>query len=300
MILQIRLASSHGAIESKFPSASQGKRFLTKSSRHLQAGSNQRSDSVGDRKEYNRNCCADALPATDSTMESPPSPSLSVIVPAFNEQALIRKAALECLEDLRAAGLDDYELILVDDGSSDGTNAEMKKLAEQYSKVRVLRHKRNRGLGASIRTGLQAATGEFLAWIPGDAQFRLAPLLEALPLMENCDFVVGLRGARRPKEIIRRCISWCLHLFTRWMFSADATDYCGLYILRRRDLPRLVGKSDNVFFNMEMLLNARKSRMMIKTISTPSLPRVAGSSKIINIRTIARNTRDMFRYRFLS
>jgi hypothetical protein len=83
------------------------------------------------------------------------------------------------------------------------------------------------------------------------------------------------------------------------MFSIDATDYCGLFILRRRDLPKLMGESNDVFFHMELLVNASKARMRVKTTLTPLTARTAGHSKVANFRTVFRNTRDMFRYRFL-
>jgi glycosyltransferase involved in cell wall biosynthesis len=231
-------------------------------------------------------------------MTSPANVHLSVIILAFNEEALIGKSVLEALDDLKADGIEDYELVLVDDGSTDGTGTEMERLAKQYSRIRVLHHERNRGMGAGVRTGLEAAVGEYLMWLPGDAQFRLAPLLEAMPLMAECDFVIGLRPAARKRQVIRGFISWCLHSFTRFLFSVDATDYCGLFIMRRRDLPRLIGKSDDVFFTTELLVNAGRAKMRMKSTYTPVMPRTAGHSKVANLHTVFRNTRDMFRYRF--
>ncbi|MBX9815043.1 MAG: glycosyl transferase [Proteobacteria bacterium SG_bin5] len=106
-------------------------------------------------------------------------PRLSVILPSFNQAAFLPRA----LASLVAQDFTDWEAIAIDDGSTDDTPALLPAWAEAEPRLSVRRHARNRGLGAALNTGLDAARGEFIAYLPSDDQFfagHLASLVAAL------------------------------------------------------------------------------------------------------------------------
>jgi glycosyltransferase involved in cell wall biosynthesis len=156
----------------------------------------------------------------------PSSPRFTLLVPAYNEQATI-EAVLR-----RAAALDlDAELLVVDDGSSDGTVAAVERVqADLGERVRLLRHERNRGKGAAVRTGIAAARGEFLVIQDADLEYdpRDIPRLVG-PLLEGvADVVYGTR--LRGGEPQRAHLFWhhlgnrFLSLLTNVLFNTTISD----------------------------------------------------------------------------
>lgn len=117
--------------------------------------------------------------------------STSIVIPAYNESAAIAHTLQDlCTEPF----LSDAEIIVVDDGSSDDTSA---RVAE-FPRVRLIRHRVNRGYGASLLTGMRAATAQYIAWFDADGQHEVADLVHVLnTLIENdLDYVIGVRDSR--------------------------------------------------------------------------------------------------------
>src|SRR6478672_10472642 len=110
--------------------------------------------------------------------------SLSLILPAFNEAAGIAEAVAEA-DDALAQFAQNYEIIVVDDGSRDDTSAIVEHLIHTHPRVRLVRHPINRGYGAALRTGFEAARGDRIAFTDADGQFDLADLARLLPLTET-------------------------------------------------------------------------------------------------------------------
>src|SRR4051794_36414018 len=116
--------------------------------------------------------------------------SLSLILPAYNEAAGIASALAEADDALAAFGAD-YEILVVDDGSTDGTAAAVEAVTGERPCVRLLRHQANRGYGAALRTGFTAARGECVAFTDADAQFDLADLQKLLDQSDDVPVVAG-------------------------------------------------------------------------------------------------------------
>ncbi|MHC5172921.1 MAG: glycosyltransferase family 2 protein, partial [Planctomycetota bacterium] len=108
--------------------------------------------------------------------------------PCYNEKESIC-ALTEKTVSIAGGVCDDYEIILVDDGSSDGTAELADELAEKYPAVRVIHHPVNKGYGAALQSGFRAATKEYVFFTDGDGQFDIAELLDVLPLIARCDIV---------------------------------------------------------------------------------------------------------------
>src|SRR4051812_31454028 len=121
---------------------------------------------------------------------------LSLVLPAFNEEAGLRQALAEADESLGRLCAD-YEILVVDDGSRDGTATVAAEEALRRPHVRLLRHALNRGYGAALRSGFEAARFDRVAFTDADCQFHLDDLALLLPLAESAPVVVGYRVGRQ-------------------------------------------------------------------------------------------------------
>jgi dolichol-phosphate mannosyltransferase len=225
-----------------------------------------------------------------------PTPCVSVVVPCFNEAECVEPVARGALAALEKWSPARFELVLVDDGSTDGTRAAMERVAGSCASVRLVSHETNQGLGAALRTGFAACTGSVVTWIPGDGQFDLPSVLAGLPLLPAHDIVVALRQGR--KDPIRGLITLGFHGLTRLLFGFDPTDMCGIYIVKRDVLIGLQPRSRDIFLNLEIpILCARQGRS-VGHITLAIHPRLSGRSKVASVRTFVKNFWEMLRFRF--
>jgi len=223
-------------------------------------------------------------------------PYLSLVIPAYNEACIVEKAVLDALTLLDAQHADSYEVVLVDDGSSDATLSVLRTIESRRSAVLVVAHERNRGLGAALRTGFENCRGEVLTWIPADGQFDLREVLQGLPLMREYDIVVALR--RGEGHFKRIAITSCFHFLTWMLFRFNAAGMCGIYLIRRGVLEEIRPQAQNVFYNLEIPILCVKHGKRLARIQVGLLPRLGGVSKVSNMRTLSRNLVEMARIRF--
>src|SRR5258707_11746700 len=204
---------------------------------------------------------------------------ISLILPAYNEAAGIRQAIAEADNSLREL-VSDYEILVVDDGSADGTAAVVEEVARQRSHVRLLGHDRNRGYGAALRTGFDAARFEFVAFTDADCQFHLADLGRLLPLAESHPVVVGYRVDRKDPPR-RRILSWGYNLVVRGLLGTRVRDCdCALKVFRREVLPALRPETDGFFVNTEMLTKAQQRGFRVAEVGVCHRPRLHGTSTV--------------------
>lgn len=182
---------------------------------------------------------AAATETATRTGENPSSVCLSVVVPAFNEEENVVPLAEEIIAAL-AALPGGYELILIDDASTDTTPTVLRQL--NHPCVRPLFHRVNCGQSAAVATGFQAARGEWVATLDGDGQNDPAdlPAMLAQAIQENVDCVTGVRKKRRD-NFIRRFSSRVANGFRNWITGDQISDSgCGIRVVRRaavREVP---------------------------------------------------------------
>jgi dolichol-phosphate mannosyltransferase len=205
--------------------------------------------------------------------------SFSLIIPAYNEAPGIRQALQEA--DRALAGLvSDYEIVVVDDGSTDGTSAAVAEAARTQNKVRLLRHPGNRGYGAALRTGFETACGELVGFTDADRQFDLADLARLLPLTDRVPVVVGYRIDRQDPWP-RRFFSWGYNLLVRVLLGTGVRDCdCALKVFRKEALASLLPQTRGFFVNAEMLTRSRQLGFAVAEVGVRHRPRLAGASKV--------------------
>src|SRR5262245_58882775 len=206
-------------------------------------------------------------------------PRLSLVLPAFNEQDGLRQAIAEADHAL-ARLCADYEVLVVDDGSRDDTAAIAREESARRPYVRVLRHETNRGYGAALRTGFEAARFDLVAFTDADCQFYLDDLGLLLPLTEHCPVAVGYR-VNRQDPWRRRFFSWGYNVMVRRLLGTRVRDCdCALKVFRKEALANLLPESHGFFVNTEMLTRARQLGYAVAEAPVRHRPRVCGSSTV--------------------
>jgi dolichol-phosphate mannosyltransferase len=200
---------------------------------------------------------------------------LSIIVPVFNEEENILPLTREVQNAFAKAGYD-YELLFVDDGSSDATWEKIKLARALEPRVRALRHVKNSGQSAALWSGIQSSTGSLIATLDGDLQNDPADLPRLLAELEQSDFVCGVR-AKRQDSWLRRFSSKVARRARKAALKVDFCDTgCAVRVFRRAVLKGLFPFNGLHRF-MPVLVHGAGWRT--KELPINHRPRVAGISK---------------------
>lgn len=217
------------------------------------------------------------------------TPLVSVVVPAFNEAALVERCVSETVATLTGLGFR-HEVIVVDDGSVDGTAELARRVADRFPNVRVIGHDVNRGKGSALIRGSAAALGEFVLFLDADLEVHPRQLRLLWQTMENehADVVIGSKlhpDSRTDYPLERRILSRGYYVLVRALFRLPVHDtQTGLKLYRRsvltRVLPRLVIK--RYAHDLEVLVNVHRLGYRIReapvvVTRTRAFPRIGMS-----------------------
>ena len=226
---------------------------------------------------------------------SPSRPSLSIFFPAYNDAGTI--ASLALVAHMTARQLtDDYEVIVVDDGSPDHTGALLDEMAAHFPWLRVVHHGGNRGYGGALRTGFATASKELVFYTDGDAQYdprEMVKLYEALT--PGVDFVNGYKIGRSD-PIHRKVIGKLYHVFVRTMFGLRLRDVdCDFRLMRREvfDKVRLTRSSGVIC--VELMKKVQDHGFRIAQVPVHHFHRTYGKSQFFNFPRVARTLVDLTR-----
>ncbi|MGB9776775.1 MAG: glycosyltransferase family 2 protein [Anaerolineae bacterium] len=220
-------------------------------------------------------------------------PSVSAVFPAFNDGGTIPSMLLTALLALRQV-TDDYEIIVVNDGSRDYTAAVLEELASRYPELRVIHHDRNRGYGAALRTGFAAATKEWVFYTDGDAQYNpleLVNLVEAL--QDGVDVVNGYKISRND-PIIRKIVGRLYHYFVKYTFGLKLRDVdCDFRLIRRAIFDEIPLESDSGTICLEMVKKFQDAGYLFAEVPVHHYHRQYGVSQFWNWRRLFRTARQL-------
>ena len=220
--------------------------------------------------------------------------SLSIFFPAYNEEANIREAveeAIRVVEESPYVGL--YEIIIVNDGSKDGTLALARELETLYPAVRVLDHGRNRGYGAALRSGIAAAKMDYIFFTDADLQFDIVELQHLLVHLGQYQVAIGYRSPRKdPFMRLLNAYGW--NALNRLLFGLQVRDIdCAFKVFRRELVQSLPLRSRGAMLSAEILIRLKRQGVAIKEVPVSHLPRVAGSPTGAKPTVIIRAFREM-------
>lgn len=223
---------------------------------------------------------------------------LSVVLPAFNEEANIGQVVRSCVTYLDAS-VPDYELLVVNDGSRDRTGEILDGLARELPRLRPLHHPQNRGYGAALRTGFDAAAKRFVFYMDGDGQFDIRDLDALLPLATDDDHIVtGFRIERRDPFIRRLNAKLFGGWLVRIMLNVRVRDLnCAFKLIPKKVLNGIALESTGALINAELYGRAVRRGFGIKEVGVHHYPRSAGVQTGAHLSVIFRAFYDLFRLR---
>jgi len=217
---------------------------------------------------------------------------ISVFVAAFNEADSLASVIHEINSVL--CELDHwYQVVIIDDGSSDGTGTIADRLAGELVTVRVIHHEANRGLGGVYRTGFVHSQGDYITFFPADGQFPATIIKQFVPLMDKADIVLGYLPNRK-SSLLARGLSTAEKALYRLLFG-PLPKFQGVLMFRRTLLQELELRSTGRGWAVVMELIIRASRKGCRLVSVPTemRPRMSGKSKVNNLPTIWANLRQV-------
>ena len=206
-----------------------------------------------------------------------PPHSISVVLPALNEEENLPLTVADAVAHLdRLTSI--YEIIIVDDGSTDNTHPLAQSLCAENPHVRLISHVSNRGYGAAVRSGFSAARCDLIFLTDADGQFSFADLPGFVAKIDGFDAVIGYRQ-RRADPWHRLLISAIGNWIARRTFGLHARDIdCAFKLIRRDALQRISLGSDGTMISTELLAQATRSGWRMKELPVPHQPREYGSS----------------------
>ena len=225
-------------------------------------------------------------------------PALSYFFPAHNEAANLQGLVEEALATLPTLA-DEFEILIVDDGSKDATPAIADELAQAHPEVRAVHHPVNLGYGAALRSGFAAARFDHLAFTDGDRQFKVADLGRLIDRQHagGADVVVGYR-IKRADPLVRTVYARLYRLANRIFFGLKVRDVdCACKLFRRSALEGVSVESGGAFFSAELLIKLGARGRRIDEVGVPHYPRTAGSPTGAKPQVVFRAMRDFWALR---
>jgi glycosyltransferase involved in cell wall biosynthesis len=223
-------------------------------------------------------------------------PSVSIVLPALDEEANIARAIAEATAAAERL-FEDHEIIVVDDGSRDGTAALARAAADRDPRVRVISHGKNQGYGSALRTGFLACRLDFVFFTDADLQFDVGEIARLLPFAGLVDVVAGYR-LNRQDPLHRRLMAGCWNLLVRLLFHIPVRDVnCAFKLFDRRVLQDMEIDSDGYLVNAELMVKLSRGGASVVEVGVHHRPRIAGKAHASSPRGMVKVFAELARMR---
>jgi glycosyltransferase involved in cell wall biosynthesis len=223
------------------------------------------------------------------------SQSISVFFPAYNDAGTIASLVVLADRTLRKIA-DDYEIIVVNDGSADHTAQVLSELEAVYSRLRVVHHPTNLGYGSALRTGFASATKDLIFYTDGDAQYDVRELEQLLPLMaDDVDIVNGYKISRSDplhRIVIGKIYCWIIKL--AFVIKIKDVD-CDFRLIRRASYKRVRLYSTSGTICVEMVKSFQDAGLRFAECPVHHYHRAYGKSQFFNFKRLFKTFRDLSR-----
>lgn len=221
---------------------------------------------------------------------------LTIFFPFWNEEKNIEQVVTKAIEIIPTVA-EKFEILLIDDGSSDDTLKQALKLSEKYPFIRVIAHRVNRGYGAALRSGFDNAKYDTVVFTDGDLQFDLSEITKFVTEIEHADIVIGYRKKRRDHKRFKRLLLmnllkiWDFVLFGFYFKDID----CGFKMFRK-DALNQIGPfhSEGAMITTEILAKATKKKLRIVQVGVEHYERKYGDQTGANLFVITRAILESF------
>lgn len=217
---------------------------------------------------------------------------ISIFVPAYNELANLEGAIRDIVSAAEAV-LDDYEILLVDDGSTDGTGALADRLAREHPKIRVIHQELNQGIAAGYTRALAEAKMEFFSFLPADQEISPQSIKNILAAVGSADIVIPYHENARARPLHRRFLTRASTMLVNVLFGLRLKYFQGPCIYPTtvaRGLPRTAG---GFYFLTQMLVHALRAGHSYTEVGLIHREREHGKSKAVSLWNILKALRTI-------
>jgi glycosyltransferase involved in cell wall biosynthesis len=226
-----------------------------------------------------------------------PVQELSIVLPAFNEEANIETVVRTVAGYFDPTGID-YEIVVVNDGSGDRTGEILTRLAQELPRLRPQHHAQNRGYGAALRTGFDAAAKRYVFYMDGDGQFDIKDIEALLPLASEDCIVTGFRIQRRDPFVRRLNARLFGGFLIPLLLKFRVRDLnCAFKLIPKKVLADIPLNSTGALINAELYGYAVRRGVRIREVGVNHYPRTAGVQTGAHLGVIVRAFYDLFRLR---
>jgi glycosyltransferase involved in cell wall biosynthesis len=218
---------------------------------------------------------------------------ISVFLPSHDEEANVERVVNGYLRELPLIA-DDYEVIVVNDGSRDRTGEIADRMAAADPHVRVVHHPVNRGYGGAVISGIRAARMPYVLLSDGDGQFDPAEVARLAAFVPEYDVVVGHR-ARRADHLIRKLNGAAWTALVRVLLGVSTRDIdCGFKLFKRELLDGMELKARGAMISTELMARLAGMGARVREVEVTHLPRLAGEQSGANFKVVARAFKELF------
>lgn len=223
------------------------------------------------------------------------APTISAVVPVYNEENNVENAVTTLMRVL-ANGFDDYEILIIESGSTDLTADIADKLAASDSHIRIIHQINREGLGSAIRLGFANSTMDYILYIDGDEPFDVGEIGKIIPLLGSHDVVIGYRIGER-ESFKRKLFSSVYNGIIQFFFRLNVKDVnFSMKVVSRHLLKKLKLRADGCFYDAELVAEIRRTETEIYELGFVYTPRTHGESSLDKPSVIINILIEMFQY----
>lgn len=218
--------------------------------------------------------------------------SISIFFPAFNDEGTIAGLVRNAL-DLLPTLTSDYQVLVINDGSTDGTAALIDELAATHPQVRAVHHDRNRGYGGALQTGFRESEKELVFYTDGDGQYDVRELTRLWPLMVEGVAVVNGYKANRADGLARKIMGGTYNRLARLLFNLPVRDVdCDFRLIRKSVLQELGELSNSGAVCVELIHGLHTRGAVFAEVEVNHYPRLHGRSQFLTLARVMRTLYD--------
>ncbi len=221
--------------------------------------------------------------------------SISAFFPCYNDGGTI--ASMVALTDLTLQSLtENYEILVVDDDSSDHSRPILRELEKKYERLKVLYHKKNRGYGGALKSGFSLATKEFLFYTDGDFQYDVSEITKLLPEMKDGIDIVNGYKIGRSDRFYRKIIGKTYHWIMKLLFSFKLRDVdCDFRLIRRLVFDKIQLEYNSGVICVEMVRKMQDAGFQFAEVPVNHYFRAHGRSQYFNLKRVFNTGKDILK-----